>query len=211
MPDADERVLTRQGLDRQAELLEHAERLFMERGYADTRMVDIAKAAGVAKGLVYWYFDSKQALFREIIQKVRDQLRATQAAALAGIEEPLDRLFVGMRTSVEFVAEHWQVYFQLFSVDPAFGREISESSRVHAGDTLALVEAGQDDGTIRTDETAASLVHASQGVVNQTVLAHLRGKVGPLSDAADSAARFVIRTVAADPAVADAVIGRRTR
>lgn len=211
MPDPDERVLTRQGLDRKAELLEHAERLFMERGYAETRMADIAKAAGVAKGLVYWYFDSKQALFREIIQQVRDQLRTTQAAALAGVEPPLDRLYIGMRTSVEFVAEHWQVYFQLFSVDPAFGREITESSRVHAGDTLALIEAGQADGTIRTDETPASLVHASQGVVNQTVLAYLRGKVRPLADAADSAARFVVRAVAIDPAVADAVIERRAR
>src|ERR1041385_8115863 len=48
---SDTRQLTAQGLERKQQLLDHAARLFAERGYADTRIVDICKAAGVAKGL----------------------------------------------------------------------------------------------------------------------------------------------------------------
>ena len=64
---SDTRGLTRHGQDRKAELLRHAEYLFAKRGYENTRMVDIADAAGVAKGLVYWYFENKETLFREIV------------------------------------------------------------------------------------------------------------------------------------------------
>lgn len=201
-------MLTRQGRDRKAHLLEQAEHLFVERGYADTRTADIATAAGVAKGLVYWYFDGKEALFREIIQGVRDQLRTAQAAALVGIELPLDRICVGTQTSVEHVARHWQVYVELRSVHPSFEREIRESSRVHAGDTLSLVAAGQADGTIRADETPAVLALATQGVTTQAAVAFVRGDVLPLAAAASSAARFVVRGMAASGAIAEEVISR---
>lgn len=203
-----DRVLTRQGLDRKAHLLQTAERLFAEQGYEGTTMVEIARAAGVAKGLVYWYFDSKQALFREIIQDVRVQLRTAQGQALAGVEDPLDRLYVGTRTSVQHVAEHWKVYFRLQAADPSFERELGESSRVHADDALAVLAAGQADGSVRGDETAVALAQAVQGVANQAAVAYLRGRITPLSEAADGAARFVVRAVAASSDVADEVIAR---
>lgn len=208
MSSTDERVLTRQGLDRRAHLLRTAERLFMEQGYDGTTMVDIARAAGVAKGLVYWYFDSKQALFREIIQDVRVQLRTAQAQALAGVEGPLDRLYVGTRTSVRHVAEHGAVYFRLQAADPSFERELGESSRVHADDALAVLAAGQADGTVRGDETPVALAQAVQGVANQAAVAYLRGRIVPLEEAADGAARFVVRAVASSSALADGVIAR---
>lgn len=206
---AEDRVLTRAGQDRRAHLLATAERLFGEHGYGGTTMAGIAREAGVAKGLVYWYWDGKEALFREVIQDVRGQLRTEQAQALAGVEQPLDRLFVGTRASVRHVAEHWQVYFRLQAADPSFERELGESVRVHADDALALVQAGQADGTVRDDEDAASLAAAVQGVANQAAVAHLRGRTGSLDDSAAAAARFVVRAVAARPDVADAVIARR--
>lgn len=43
--------------------------LFAERGYADTRVDDVAARAGVAKGTVYLYFDSKEALFRAVVER----------------------------------------------------------------------------------------------------------------------------------------------
>src|SRR5262252_1714617 len=40
---------------------------FCARGFAATRIDDVAARAGVAKGTIYLYFDDKQALFREIV------------------------------------------------------------------------------------------------------------------------------------------------
>ena len=53
-----------------------AERLFAERGYAGTRLEDVAAAAGVTKPVLYRHFDSKQALHRSVLEHHRDALAA---------------------------------------------------------------------------------------------------------------------------------------
>lgn len=54
---------------RRQELLDTAMALFTRKGYEETSMGDIAKAAGVAQGLCYRYFDSKQKLFQEAMEQ----------------------------------------------------------------------------------------------------------------------------------------------
>lgn len=43
--------------------------LFVEKGYAATRLEDVARAAGVSKGTLYLYFDSKHALFAAVVRQ----------------------------------------------------------------------------------------------------------------------------------------------
>lgn len=54
---------------RPAEILEAALAVFAERGYAATRMEDIAARAGVTKGTIYLYFPSKDEVFRSLVQE----------------------------------------------------------------------------------------------------------------------------------------------
>ena len=54
---------------RRQELLDTAMALFTQKGYDETSMGDIARAAGVAQGLCYRYFDSKQKLFQEAMER----------------------------------------------------------------------------------------------------------------------------------------------
>ena len=54
---------------RPAELLVAALELFSERGYAATRLDDVAKRAGVSKGTVYLYYSSKEELFKAVIRE----------------------------------------------------------------------------------------------------------------------------------------------
>ena len=54
---------------RPAELMAAALDLFVERGFAGTRLDDVAARAGVSKGTLYLYFDSKEALFKAVIQE----------------------------------------------------------------------------------------------------------------------------------------------
>jgi len=68
---------TRHELDRSAkvtELLDVAERLFNERGYAGTTTAALADAAGVAQNAVYWYFPSKDHLFVAVLDRMLDNL-----------------------------------------------------------------------------------------------------------------------------------------
>jgi len=54
---------------RPAELLSAALELFVERGFAATKLDDVAAKAGVSKGTLYLYFDNKEALFKAVIQQ----------------------------------------------------------------------------------------------------------------------------------------------
>lgn len=54
---------------RPQELLAAALKLFVERGFAATRLDDIAKSAGVSKGTLYLYFSSKEELFKTMVRE----------------------------------------------------------------------------------------------------------------------------------------------
>ncbi len=54
---------------RPSELTAAALGLFVEKGFAATRLEEVALRAGVSKGTLYLYFDSKEALFKAVIQE----------------------------------------------------------------------------------------------------------------------------------------------
>lgn len=54
---------------RPSELTAAALDLFVEKGFAATRLDDVAARAGVSKGTLYLYFDSKEALFKAVIEE----------------------------------------------------------------------------------------------------------------------------------------------
>lgn len=64
-------------------ILESAERVFFERGVSGTSLEEIAKAAGVTRGAIYWHFRNKGELF----EAIHDQLRLPLHEALLRIVE----------------------------------------------------------------------------------------------------------------------------
>ena len=192
-----ERQLTRHGADRKAELLQAAEALFVERGFDDTRMVDIAERAGVAKGLVYWYFENKDALFREIIADVRDRLRQAMAnATTAHAGDPLKVIELGVIEAVRFIAEHHRM-FSLIRDVAGFSDAHAESAQTHAADTARVIAEGQRRGVIRTDDDPLVMAMFNSGVVTQAVAAIAAGTTD-IETAAHAAARYVVRALAED-------------
>jgi len=53
---------------RPQELLDAALDLFVERGYAATRLEDVARRAGVSKGTLYLYYENKEELFKAVVR-----------------------------------------------------------------------------------------------------------------------------------------------
>jgi len=69
-PASGTRVPRRRRKDaRPSELTAAALDLFVEKGFAATRLDDVAARAGVSKGTLYLYFDSKEALFKAVVQE----------------------------------------------------------------------------------------------------------------------------------------------
>ncbi|MBD3198267.1 MAG: TetR family transcriptional regulator [Candidatus Lokiarchaeota archaeon] len=59
---------------RKTDMIEAAEVLFLDSGFEDTKMKDIAENAGYAKGTLYNYFDSKEDLFTAVVVKANQKL-----------------------------------------------------------------------------------------------------------------------------------------
>jgi AcrR family transcriptional regulator len=146
----DARTHTEQGLERKQQLLDAATGLFATKGYSNTRIADICAAAGVAKGLFYWYFPTKETLFAELVRTMRLQLRRAQAAAMDPDADPVRRIRQGTEASVVFMAEH-RSYFALLDVeraDDAVADVLRDGSEVYAADVIRLVAEAQALGLV---------------------------------------------------------------
>src|SRR5262245_45834842 len=70
--------------DTRNKILEAALDLFRERGFAESTMREIASRAGVASGLAYYYFDSKDAIVLAFYHRAQDELASRIEAAQQG-------------------------------------------------------------------------------------------------------------------------------
>ena len=192
-----DRRLTAQGLERKQQLLDCAAVLFAERGYAETRVIDIVRAAGVAKGLFYWYFENKEALFKELAGSIRLDLRREQGAALRGAP-PLVNLYRGTEVSVLFMADHAH-FFSLLEVEGRnFTDVLRKSTQQHINDMVRIIQAGQADGTIR-EEDPTLMALGVVGSVGHFSHFHRTGRISvPLPALAAFVARYVVHSVASD-------------
>lgn len=74
-------------------ILDVAEILFFERGVSQTSLEQIAEAAGVTRGAIYWHFSNKVDLFRALHERVRlPQENIVERAAVEGHPDPLGLL-----------------------------------------------------------------------------------------------------------------------
>jgi AcrR family transcriptional regulator len=77
---------------RPSEILEAALAVFAQKGLTAARMDDIAKRAGVTKGTIYLYFESKDAVFKALLsESLGERLRAS-AAMVEAFEGPTPQL-----------------------------------------------------------------------------------------------------------------------
>ena len=85
---------------RPEEILQAALEEFIAKGYAGTRLEDVAKRAGISKGLVYVYFDTKEKLFKAVIrtflvphvQMLRDEVDTSELSSESLLRGPVLRL-----------------------------------------------------------------------------------------------------------------------
>ena len=79
---------TRRKEERAPEILEAALASFAEKGFAGTRMDDIAKRAGITKGTIYLYFKSKEELFKALARQSIGERIAAITVQLEGADGP---------------------------------------------------------------------------------------------------------------------------
>src|SRR5712691_8974483 len=78
--------------DRKRQLVEQAKQLFVTLGYQETTTEKIAQAAGVSEPVLYRHFESKKALFLEVLREVREATLHRWRAETANLTDPLAKL-----------------------------------------------------------------------------------------------------------------------
>lgn len=112
---------------RESDLLNAAEALFGEKGYFQTSMEDIARAAGYATGTLYLYFKSKKRLYQTLLErKCLDHLNRLRAAAEPH-DNPGDRLRALLKELFRFF-RHDRSFFRIYIAE-----FLSSDSQLSAG------------------------------------------------------------------------------
>ncbi len=107
-------------------ILASALRLFALKGYHGTSINDIAKDAGISKGLAYNYFESKQKIVEAVLAQAFDETEYLEQGLLK-IKDPYEKIkfiieyYFDMTKNNE---EYWRLYFSL-----ALQPEIIETAR----------------------------------------------------------------------------------
>ncbi|GAC1343079.1 MAG: hypothetical protein NVSMB29_15450 [Candidatus Dormibacteria bacterium] len=86
-------------------------------GYGATSLKDVAREAGVAVGLLHYYFESKEQLLLEVVVDLETELTETWQGAVQGVEDPLERVVRALdRTADRCVErpEFWRLLFDLY-------------------------------------------------------------------------------------------------
>lgn len=175
---SEQRRLTARGEERRRQLLDYATTRFAESGYHPTSVADIVGGLGVGKGVFYWYFDSKEQLFLEILRAAQTDLRRHQRDAIAGEDDPVRRLELGIRAAMRWWSSHQDVatLVQFAATEETFAKALQRGQEVALGDAVVHLKEAIAEGRIR-DADPDALGHAVLGLSSHLAreLVHRRG------------------------------------
>jgi AcrR family transcriptional regulator len=157
------RPLSARGLVTRRRLLDAAEAVFSELGYVEASIVKITEAAGVGQGTFYLYFDSKRAVFDELVRDLNQRVRHAMKEASSQGETRLEQELLGFQAYFRFTAEHpalYRIIRQAEFVSPEMLRY--HYDRLSEGYIEALREASERGEIAELDPEVA--VHALMGM-----------------------------------------------
>ncbi len=178
--------------------MDFAAHRFAEKGYHPTSVAEIVSGLGVGKGVFYWYFSSKDELFEEILREGQQELRRRQQAALGDEPDPVVRIELGIRASLDWLATN-RYYFTLSrfaATEQRFHPVLRRGQDVAVADIVRHVKEGIVAGRIR-DTDPFVLAHAILGVTNELASQFLFKRGEPAREVADAAVAFCLEGLTA--------------
>jgi AcrR family transcriptional regulator len=198
--------LGERGSDKRDLILQAAVRVFAQKGYHACRVSDIAAEAGVAHGLLYHYFRSKEDVLEEIFRGTWSDL----LAEIARIEERGEPALEQLRALAAFYLGSWlrapdliRVLVREVARSPEVGRRVDEIGAVFVA-IRRIVERGQQRGELRVDADARLATWVFYGALEEIltgwVLGQLPGEEGDVGRAVDTVVEVIGGGLAPDRA-----------
>jgi AcrR family transcriptional regulator len=166
--------------EKKTRIVEAAATVFARRGFSGTLVADIAVEAGIGKGTLYEYFDSKEdlffAVFEWFVQKTGAEAKVSISALGGSASERLEALteslmhsWVELEDLYSLVMEFWSA-----SASSQMGERFKQAFREGYGDfrhiVSALIREGIERGEFRPDVDAESVAAALVGTWDALLL-----------------------------------------
>lgn len=187
--------------ERRKQILRAAAVVFAERGFHRTRVSDIARQAGIAHGLIYHYFHSKD----DLLQSIFEDNWMVFLKVLEDLTEQHERpVAARLQSVVELVLDALEVVPEILQV---MIREVSRSGRFVREDTVGLFrraiellgvliregqESGELDPSLDVDTSAHVIMGSIETVCTGFLLGHVGGREKDLASVKVSLARSLL-------------------
>jgi TetR/AcrR family fatty acid metabolism transcriptional regulator len=158
-------------------ILRAAIEVFAEKGFFAARMTDVAKAAEVADGTLYLYFEGKEHLLISIFDDILSQFVRRVRAEVAKVDAPLDKLNAMVRVHLETLGGDRPLAHVLQIETRHSRRFMNLFTQGRLGEYLdvirSIIEEGQRTGSIRNDITSGLAINFVFGAVDELVTSWL--------------------------------------
>ena len=166
--------MTRQRNDeqRKQQIRAAATRCFVARGYASTRLLDIAREAGLSKGGVYFHYRAKEQLFHEIIDEHLRTLHSRwgfSPVADRPAAQTLESLIVAHLKTIEDEPNETRLFNLLVTMaaqEDVFREKLAELFGIMRNLYASVVERGVEEGSMTgcdPEQTAVVLMSTING------------------------------------------------
>ncbi|RCW49928.1 MULTISPECIES: TetR/AcrR family transcriptional regulator [unclassified Halanaerobium] len=158
--------------DTKEEILKSAVKLFSKNNYHTVSMLEIAEGAEVSKGTVYWYFDSKKELFREIIIQGQDYFKEHFKKIAESNKNTEDKICEIIRTVLETLNEHLNLLTVFRNNMELINKEIQNKLEKKHDEIIRIfseiIKEGMDNGIIKKENP----VHISTMILSVLFTPH---------------------------------------
>jgi TetR/AcrR family fatty acid metabolism transcriptional regulator len=183
--------------EKRRRILEAAVRAFARKGYHACRVGEIATEAGVAYGLVYHYFTSKDEILETIFRDTWTQM----LSAIEAVEEDGVPAGEQLRKVAAIVLRTWKrdpdlvrVLVREVTRSPHIQREVDEIEQAYAA-LQRIVERGQASGEFRDDLDARLAALIMYGALEEILTSWVMGQLDDSDEEVDRAEKAVATLV----------------
>jgi AcrR family transcriptional regulator len=161
-------------VEREQQILAAALAVFAQKGYGDTRIGDIANAAGIAKGTIYLYFESKGALFEAVFLRMFGAMTTPLAEIAADPDKsPGDKLVAIARQSLAAMAEEAEfLYLMMQAIStPEVGKLLEHDFKTYYDEfIIALAPLFESLGDPQPQAAASLYIAILDGAMLQSLV-----------------------------------------
>jgi len=173
--------------------MDYATQRFALGGYHPTSVAEVVEGVGVGKGVFYWYFDSKEELFLEILRETHADFRRAQLEAIGDEDDVLRRVELGIRAAIHWLDRNRNLVnlFQFAATESRFAPTLLKAQGQLFHELNHHVAEGVRQGRFRAGDPEL-LTQAVLGVLTQLTYSFLRDASTPADELADAAVSFCL-------------------